>query len=113
MKNRRTRPFKRSNNRHSGDSFVNGNSSTRVRGNLSTVLEKYKVLAKDAAASGDYVGAENYLQHAEHYSRLINDRQDRYNEKNGLMKTNGNEATSVDKTVETLDPAKAIEEANS
>ena len=50
MKNRRTRPFKRSNNRHSGDSFVNGNSSTRVRGNLSTVLEKYKVLAKDAAA---------------------------------------------------------------
>ena len=61
MKNRRTRPFKRSNNRHSGDSFVNGNSSTRVRGNLSTVLEKYKVLAKDAAASGDHVGAENYL----------------------------------------------------
>jgi hypothetical protein len=29
------------------------------------------------------------------------------------MKTNGNEPTSVDKTVETLDPAKAIEEANS
>ena len=29
------------------------------------------------------------------------------------MKTNGNEPASVDKTVETLDPAKAIEEANS
>ena len=71
MKNRRTRPFKRSNNRHSGDSFVNGNSSTRVRGNLSTVLEKYKVLAKDAAASGDHIGAENYLQHADHYSRRL------------------------------------------
>ena len=111
MKNRRSRPFKRSNNRNN-DNFANGNNNTRVRGNLSTVLEKYKVLAKDAAASGDYVGAENYLQHAEHYSRLINDRQDRYNEKNGSMKTNGNEATSVDKTVETLDPAKAIEEAN-
>ena len=113
MKNRRTRPFKRSNNRHSGDSFVNGNSSTRVRGNLSTVLEKYKVLAKDAAASGDHVGAENYLQHAEHYSRLINDRQDR---------NNGNGEARVSKTetleentlpVESLDPAKAIEEANS
>ncbi len=113
MKNRRTRPFKRSNNRHSGDGFVNGNSSTRVRGNLSTVLEKYKVLAKDAAASGDYVGAENYLQHAEHYSRLINDRQDR-NNANDEVKTIKTVAEK-DKTVpaETLDPAKAIEEANS
>ena len=56
MKNRRSRPFKRSNNRNN-DNFANGNNNTRVRGNLSTVLEKYKVLAKDAAASGDYVGA--------------------------------------------------------
>ena len=113
VKNRRTRPFKRSNNRHSGDSFVNGNSSTRVRGNLSTVLEKYKVLAKDAAASGDHIGAENYLQHAEHYSRLINDRQDR-NNSNGETKTIKTESAD-EKTVpvETLDPAKAIEEANS
>ena len=113
MKNRRTRPFKRSNNRYSGDSFVNGNSSARVRGNLSTVLEKYKVLAKDAAASGDHVGAENYLQHAEHYSRLINDRQDR-NNYNGETKDIKTETTD-EKTVpvETLDPAKAIEEANS
>ena len=113
MKNRRTRPFKRSNNRHSGDSFVNGNSSTRVRGNLSTVLEKYKVLAKDAAAAGDHIGAENYLQHAEHYSRLINDRQDR-NNINGEIKTIKTES-SDEKTmvVETLDPAKAIEEVNS
>ena len=113
MKNRRTRPFKRSNNRHSGDSFVNGNSSTRVRGNLSTVLEKYKVLAKDAAASGDHIGAENYLQHAEHYSRLINDRQDK-NNGNGEAKS-AKTKTTDEKTlpIETLDPAKAIEEANS
>ena len=112
MKHRRTRPFKRSNNRNN-DNFANGNNNTRVRGNLSTVLEKYKVLAKDAAASGDYVGAENYMQHAEHYSRLLNERQDRYNEKNGSIKNNEKEATRVEETAETLDPAKAIEEANS
>ena len=112
MKNRRSRPFKRSNNRNN-DNFTNGNNNTRVRGNLSTVLEKYKVLAKDAAAAGDYVGAENYMQHAEHYSRLINERQDRYNEKNSSIKTNGKDATSVDGSVESLDPAKVIEEANS
>ena len=113
MKNRRSRPFKRPNNRYSGDSFANGNSSTRVTGNLSTVLEKYKVLAKDAAASGDYIGAENYLQHAEHYSRLINDRQER-NNSNGETKTIKTESTD-NKTIpaKTLDPAKAIEEANS
>lgn len=29
-------------------------------------------LAKDASSSGDYVLAESYLQHAEHYQRLIN-----------------------------------------
>ncbi len=112
MKNRRSRPFKRSNNRNN-DNFNNGNNNTRVRGNLSTVLEKYKVLAKDAAASGDYVGAENYMQHAEHYSRLLNERQDRYNEKNGSIKTDGKEDIRASDTVETLDPAKAIEEANS
>ena len=111
MKQRRSRPFKRSNNRNS-DNFTNGNN-TRVRGNLSTVLEKYKVLAKDAAAAGDHVGAENFMQHAEHYSRLLNERQDRYNEKNGSIKTNGKDVANVEKGVETLDPAKAIEESNS
>ena len=112
MKNRRSRPFKRSNNRNN-DNFANGSNNTRVRGNLSTVLEKYKVLAKDAAAAGDYVGAENYMQHAEHYNRLLNERQDRYNEKNSSIRTNGKEAASIDEAVKTLDPAKAIEEANS
>ena len=84
-----------------------------IRDSLSTVLEKYKVLAKDAAASGDHIGAENYLQHAEHYSRLINDRQER-NNSNGETKTIKTESAD-EKTVpvETLDPAKAIEEANS
>ena len=112
MKNRRSRPFKRSNNRNN-DHFTNGNNTTRVRGNLTTVLEKYKVLAKDAAASGDYVGAENYMQHAEHYNRVINERQDRISESNELLKKNGNSETRRDKVKETLDPAKAIEEANS
>ena len=55
------------------------NNGSRVTGSLSTVLEKYKNLAKDATSSGDYVGAENYMQHAEHYSRMINERNARNN----------------------------------
>lgn len=44
----------------------------RIRGTLSQVLEKYLALARDATAAGDYVSAENYFQHAEHYFRVRN-----------------------------------------
>jgi hypothetical protein len=43
----------------------------KIRGTASHVAEKYIQLARDAQASGDPVGAENYYQHAEHYFRLI------------------------------------------
>jgi hypothetical protein len=33
-------------------------------------------LAKDAASAGDRIVAENYLQHAEHYQRIINSFED-------------------------------------
>ena len=35
-------------------------------------LDKYLVLAREAAASGDHVEAENCRQHAEHFFRVIN-----------------------------------------
>jgi len=35
------------------------------------IAEKYSSLARDAMSSGDIVAAENYLQHAEHYNRII------------------------------------------
>ncbi|ESQ79597.1 DUF4167 domain-containing protein [Asticcacaulis sp. YBE204] len=49
----------------------NGPDTTKVRGNAQTIYEKYQQLARDANSSGDRVLAENYLQHAEHYFRLI------------------------------------------
>lgn len=45
--------------------------SGRVRGSAQQVYEKYLTLARDAASSGDTITAENLLQHAEHYFRLI------------------------------------------
>ncbi len=45
----------------------------RIRGTAHQVCEKYQILAKDAASSGNIVLAESYLQHAEHYQRLINE----------------------------------------
>ncbi|HUY69138.1 MAG TPA: DUF4167 domain-containing protein [Alphaproteobacteria bacterium] len=43
----------------------------RVRGNAWQVYEKYQAIARDAQSAGDRVAAENYLQHAEHYYRII------------------------------------------
>jgi hypothetical protein len=49
----------------------NGPEGVKVRGAAQHVYEKYQQLARDAQTSGDRVLAENYLQHAEHYFRLM------------------------------------------
>ncbi len=49
----------------------NGPEGVKVRGAAQSVYEKYQQLARDAQTSGDRVLAENYLQHAEHYFRLL------------------------------------------
>jgi hypothetical protein len=43
----------------------------RIRGTAQQIFDKYQALARDAASSGDRVKAENYLQHAEHYFRML------------------------------------------
>ncbi|WP_176086206.1 DUF4167 domain-containing protein [Martelella sp. HB161492] len=43
----------------------------KIRGTAQHIAEKYLALARDAQGSGDRVMAENYLQHAEHYNRII------------------------------------------
>ena len=49
----------------------NGPEGSKVRGNAQHVFEKYQQLARDAGTAGDRVLAENYLQHAEHYFRVV------------------------------------------
>ena len=49
----------------------NGPDGVKVRGNAQHVFEKYQQLARDASSAGDRVLAENYLQHAEHYFRVV------------------------------------------
>ena len=47
----------------------------KVRGNASTIYEKYTALARDAKMGGSRVNAENLMQHAEHYLRLMNEQE--------------------------------------
>jgi hypothetical protein len=49
----------------------NGPDGVKIRGAAQHVYEKYQQLARDAGSAGDRVLAENYLQHAEHYFRVL------------------------------------------
>jgi hypothetical protein len=65
--------------------YESNGPDVKIRGTASHVAEKYVQLARDAQASGDPVGAENYFQHAEHYFRLIAAAQEQFrqNQPNG------------------------------
>ena len=52
--------------------FESNGPDAKIRGTAYQVTEKYELLAKDAETSGNFVLAENYRQHAEHYQRIIN-----------------------------------------
>ena len=51
--------------------YESNGPDVKIRGNAGHIAEKYSTLARDALSNGDTVMAENYLQHAEHYNRLI------------------------------------------
>lgn len=66
------RPQGRSSERHRHHhKQANGDfGDNKMRGNPQQCVEKYLVLARDAASSGDPVSAENYYQFADHYYRM-------------------------------------------
>ena len=47
--------------------------------NVSKLIEKYTILAKEALSSGDKIMSENYFQHADHFSRVQSVRQEQNN----------------------------------
>ncbi|QDZ01509.1 DUF4167 domain-containing protein [Nitratireductor mangrovi] len=73
QQNRRMRG--RNNNRKGPNpltrSYESNGPDVKIRGSAQQVADKYAALARDAQSAGDRVMAENYLQHAEHYNRII------------------------------------------
>lgn len=79
-------PNKRSRGRNNGNSphhnrprmphriqtFDSNGPNVKIRGNAYQIFERYVALAREAAASGDRIAAENLYQHAEHYFRVMN-----------------------------------------
>ena len=62
--------------RQRANSFSNGHNRNNFRSFLSAekLFEKYNSLAKEAMSSGDKTLSENYLQHADHFMRVIEDK---------------------------------------
>ena len=69
---------KRSLNGHKNHGDFNPNSDFKHRNpgrnnqNAAKLVDKYNTLAREALSSGDKILSENYLQHADHFSRVLN-----------------------------------------
>ena len=63
-------------NRQRPNLFTNGQNRNNFRTPLSAekLFEKYTSLAKEATSSGDKTLSENYLQHADHFMRIIEEK---------------------------------------
>ena len=94
MRNRKSRPFRhRSNGRHFRrrdnenfrpipDSFLNGKikNNFKPQQSVEKLLERYKILAQEALSSGDKTLSENYLQHVDHFERIVSLKNSNQNE---------------------------------
>jgi len=77
---RNDRNFKPNNDRKFGTSFSNNENFKRKapgrnNHNASKLIEKYNDLAREASSNGDKILSENYLQHADHFTRVLNERE--------------------------------------
>ena len=97
MFQRKARRFRRRPNDRTGFLHGNGNEQARSRSNTFSngpirnkfratlsaekLFEKYNTLAKEAMSSGDKTLSENYFQHADHFMRIIEDKNRNQNQR--------------------------------
>ena len=78
---RNTRNFKSSgdNSKFASNFSNNENFKRKAPGrnnhNAPKLIEKYNDLAREALSNGDKILSENYLQHADHFTRILNERE--------------------------------------
>ena len=83
-----------SNLNNNGNMNFNRNGSMTNPHNVEKTMQKFQQLAKDAQSSGDPVLVENYLQHADHYSRRLAELNDRNRDSSNSEKSNSLSDTS-------------------
>ena len=99
-----------------GSSFTNSDnfqrkSPGRNNHNASKLIEKYNNLAREALSIGDKIMSENYFQHADHFSRILNEQEifkkNKFNNNTPLKNTN--ETNEIKKTEVSGEDEKKIE----
>ena len=94
---RNDRNFKTNGDRSKyGSNFSNGENFQRKNPgrnnhNAPKLIEKYNNLAREALSSGDKILSENYFQHADHFTRILNERESFKKERNLEEKSDENE----------------------
>ena len=68
------------NDLHNGSNFQRKNHG-RNNHNASKLIEKYSNLAREALSNGDKILSENYFQHAEHFIRVLEEKENFLNKK--------------------------------
>ena len=102
---RNERSFKSNGDRPKfGSNFSNNeNFKRKVPGrnnhNAPKLIEKYNDLAREASSNGDKILSENYLQHADHFTRVLNEREsirrERFSENKSEDQANISEETKI------------------
>ena len=80
-------------------SFGRNGSMNNIH-NVEKTMQKFQQLAKDAQSNGDPVLAQNYLQHADHYLRRLNElieKKESYEDKNKISNNTTYEETLLEK----------------
>ena len=93
-----------------GSNYSNGEnfkrkSPGRNNHNAPKLIEKYNELAREASSSGDKILSENYLQHADHFTRVLNE-QENYRK----QKFSENKSLETEKATELRDFTDKVEE---
>jgi hypothetical protein len=83
-------------NYSSGENFKR-KAPGRNNHNAPKLIEKYNELAREASSSGDKILSENYLQHADHFTRVLNEQENYRKQKFSENKSSETEKGTVSK----------------
>ena len=77
--------------------------------NAPKLIEKYNDLAREASSSGDKILSENYLQHADHFTRVLNE-QENYRKQRFVENKSADKEISLKTTLEPKEITEKAEE---
>ncbi|MHA3978578.1 DUF4167 domain-containing protein [Halovulum sp. GXIMD14794] len=92
--------------------FDSAGPEGKVRGTPQQIIEKYQTLARDAQLSGDRVAAENFQQHSEHYTRMLNDAQREQAERQAADNRNRQQTQGEDQSAQAQQPQPDVAETD-